>query len=173
MSLKTIERKARIAATLIQLVLLAVIWWIITEGAQSAWLIGVPAIVLTSVVLSNTASRSRHRLRITALPGFVTYFAVQSLRGGTDVALRAVSLRLDLRPAILECEWQLPPGAPRTLAAMVMNLLPGTLMVQDQGRCLSVHVIDASESVAEEIASIEKRVAALFGLHLRTSGHSQ
>ena len=158
------NRRTRLPGSLSQLLLLALVWWIISEGAYDAWLIGVPAIALTSVVLARTASSAGFGVRFAALPGFVAYFALQSVRGGADVARRAFTPGLDMRPAILELKWHLPAGTPRTLAAVIMNLLPGTLAVSDDGLSVSVHVIDADAPVAEEIARLERRVSELFGL---------
>lgn len=163
---KTAFNARRMIPSLARLAALAAGWWIITEGATGAWLIGLPAIVLTSILLARTASHGERTLRLAALPGFVIFFIAQSFRGGTDIARRAVSPHVRLQPAVVPLQWHLPQGAPRTMAIVIMNLLPGTLAVEDQGRHADVHVVDNSESVGQEMRHVETRVAALFGLEL-------
>ncbi|NIM31016.1 MAG: hypothetical protein GTN60_06785, partial [Pseudomonas stutzeri] len=81
-----------------------------------------------------------------------------------DVGLRTITRHAAVRPAIVEFDWLVPSGVARTLSGLVMNLLPGTLMVEDAGSCVHVHVIDAGGSFRQEIVELQRRVAALFGI---------
>lgn len=143
---------------------LALTWFILTEGRADAWLIGIPAIVVACLVVLRTGMPFTARLRPAALPGFVAYFAVQSVRGGIDVARRAMSRSIAIEPAVIEHQWRLPPGPARTLATVALNLMPGTLAIGERKEHLIVHVLDANVPVA--LDELEAHVAGLLGLGL-------
>ena len=144
--------------------LFTLLWWILTEGATSSWLIGAPVVVLAvlaSGVLLPGASWS--------LPGilrFIPFFLWHSLRGGVDVAGRALHPRLPISPGLLEHPWRLPAGLPRVLMANTVSLLPGTLSTELGEEFLQVHVLDQTGTFKSELTQIETRVARMFGLNL-------
>ena len=148
-------------------VLFALLWWILTEGAMYSWLTGAPVVLfaaLASGVLLPGTSWS--------LPGilrFVPFFLWHSLRGGIDVASRALHPRLPISPDLLKHQWRLPTGLPRVFMANTVSLLPGTLSAELSEEFLLVHVIDQTSAVETELTLIEARVASLFGLHLATN----
>jgi len=86
--------------------LFALLWWILTEGAVYSWLVGAPvvvfAVLVSGVLLPGTSW---------SLPGilrFIPFFLWHSLRGGVDVAGRALHPRLPISPGLLEHKWRLP-----------------------------------------------------------------
>lgn len=96
---------------------------------------------------------------------FLGYFLRESLRGGVDVASRALRPSLPIAPHLFEHRLTLPPGMPRTVMVSVVSLLPGTLSVTiDADGRLLVHAL-ASQG-AEDVAELERRVAHLFSLDL-------
>jgi len=138
------------------------LWWMLTDGAVDSWPIGVPVVLLAlyvSVKLMPAASWS-----LTGIARFVPFFLWHSLRGGVDVAGRALRPRLPISPALIDWPWQLPPGLPRVLMANTVSLLPGTLSAELNDRYLRVHVLDDSGGYQAELRSIEARVADLLGL---------
>jgi multicomponent Na+:H+ antiporter subunit E len=140
----------------------ALLWWILTDGAQGSWPVGVPVVLLAlfaSIKLMPAASWS--------LPGiarFVPFFLWHSLRAGADVAGRALRPRMPISPALIDWPWRLPPGLPRVLMANTVSLLPGTLSAELNDACLRVHVLDDRHSFESEFLVIEARVAGLLGL---------
>ena len=141
---------------------LALLWWMLTDGAVDSWPIGVPVVLLAlyvSVKLMPAASWS-----LTGIARFVPFFLWHSLRGGVDVAGRALRPQLPISPALIDWPWQLPPGLPRVLMANTVSLLPGTLSAELNDRFLRVHVLDDSGSYPAELRAIEARVAGLLGL---------
>ena len=145
-------------------VLFALLWWILTEGAITSWLVGAPVVVfavLASGVLLPGASWS--------LPGilrFIPFFLWHSLRGGVDVAGRALHPRLPISPGLLKHQWRLPTGLPRVLMANTVSMLPGTLSAELGEEFLHVHVLDQTGTFESELTQIETRVARMFGLNL-------
>lgn len=97
---------------------------------------------------------------------FAGFFLRESLRGGWDVARRALSPQLALAPAIVCVPFHLPPGAARLFFCSAISLLPGTAVVAIAENNLCVHALDYSPRVEEELRDLELRVAALFGLAL-------
>ena len=145
-------------------VLFALLWWMLTEGTMTSWLVGAPVVlfaVLASGTLLSGASWS--------LPGilrFIPFFLWHSLRGGVDVAGRALHPRLPISPGLLEYPWRLPAGLPRVLMANTVSMLPGTLSAELGEEFLQVHVLDQTGAFESELTEIETRVARVFGLNL-------
>jgi len=137
-------------------------WWVLTEGVVASWVVGVPVVVLAVVV--SGALQPPGRWSVSGIIRFIPFFLWHSLRGGMDVAARALHPRLPITPALVDRPWCLPPGLPRVLMANTVSLLPGTLSAELNDRCLRVHVLDHKGPYAAELRLIETRVAALFGL---------
>jgi len=152
-------------------VLFALLWWMLTEGAADSWLVGAPVVVLAAlasgVLLPGTAW---------SLPGllrFIPFFLWHSLRGGVDVAGRALHPRLPISPGLLKHQWRLPTGLPRVFMANTVSLLPGTLSAELGEEFLHVHVLDLSGAFEAELTVIEARVAKMFGLNLAADGTAE
>ena len=97
---------------------------------------------------------------------FAAYFFRESVRGGWDVARRAISPGLALSPAIVCHSFHLPTGPSRLFFCSAISLLPGTAVVAIADSNICVHVLHHSSSVEEELRELEWRVGALFGCEL-------
>jgi multicomponent Na+:H+ antiporter subunit E len=95
---------------------------------------------------------------------FAAYFLCQSVRGGWDVARRAISPGLALSPAMVCHPLRLPAGPSRLFFCSVISLLPGTAVVAIAESHICVHVLDNSTGVEQELRDLERRVGVLFGL---------
>lgn len=158
-------------AGLLRAVLFVLMWWILTDGAMDSWLVGAPAVLfatLVSVLLLPPFSWS-----LTGVVRFVPFFLWHSLRGGVDVARRALHPRLLISPGMYDHRWRLPSGLPRVFMANVVSLLPGTLSAELDEEYLRVHVLDQTGNFASELTMIELRVARLFGLNLIADGSEE
>jgi multicomponent Na+:H+ antiporter subunit E len=143
--------------------LLTFAWWILAEGSwRTPVLAG--AVILTALGLSVALVPAvEWRLPIRALAGFIPYFLGQSLRGGFDVARRALHPRLLIAPVFVEYQFVLSPGAARTAFIGVLSLLPGTLSVQlTAADTMRIHVLDGASFEAARLRELEQRVALLF-----------
>lgn len=155
----------RIRSLALRASVLAVAWWVLAQGHPDSLWVGVPVIVgaaAASMYLAPPGPASR--LRAGALARLAIYFLWHSLRGGVDVALRALNPRLPLAPALLEYPLRLPPGPARVLLANTVSLMPGTLSATLWEDVLCVHVLDRRQPVATELRTLEARVAEAFGL---------
>jgi multicomponent Na+:H+ antiporter subunit E len=152
--------------------LLAALWWALTGGNASAWLVGVPVVA--------AATAASHRLwpagtgwwSPIALLRFVAHFLRESVRGGWDVARRALSPSLPLDPGMVEVRCRLAPGPAEVFLVDVVSLLPGTLSVDLDGSALTLHVLDRAAPVEAEVRELERLVAAMFRVPLEAPGRS-
>lgn len=140
--------------------LFAALWGILSGG--KGWAFGVPVVLLAATV--SCALVPATRISLAGLMRFVPYFAWNSLRGGIDVASRAVHPHMPIDPALLRYELQLDDAVARVVMANVVTLLPGTLSADLQGSVLLVHVLNAGGPFPEAFRLLEGRVADLFGL---------
>jgi len=75
--------------------------------------------------------------------------------------------RQRVAPGLVQYLWRLPEDGPaRSLFALCVSLLPGTLVANVGGRDLLIHALDTGAPVAAELAALEDAVAGLFSLAL-------
>jgi multicomponent Na+:H+ antiporter subunit E len=133
--------------------------WAILSGSEG-WSIGVPVIFIATAATSLVTPANRWSLA--GLARFLPYFIWNSLRGGVDVAARALHPGLPIDPAVLRYEMRLDSIEARVLMADTVTLLPGTLSADLQGKVLLVHVLNASGPFMERLGTLEQRVGGLF-----------
>ncbi len=146
--------------------LLAVGWWVLTDGSPGSWMFGVPTIVGATLVSVALLPGKGWRLSPTGLARFVPFFLWQSLAGGWDVALRALRPGRPLSPDFLDYTLRLPEGTARVFMAGVISLVPGTLTVGLGDDRVRVHLLTDDPGALETLRELESRVADLFGLRL-------
>jgi len=144
--------------------LFSLIWWILTNGAVDSWLVGVPVVLLSTLV--SVALLPSSSFSFKGIVRFIPFFLWRSMYGGVDVALRALHPRLPISPGMYGHQWQLPQGMSRVFMANTVSLLPGTLSVELSDDYLYVHVLDHTGTFASELRIIEEHVANVFGLNL-------
>lgn len=153
------EKRISLARLSMRLLGLAALWAVLS-GADR-WAVGIPVVVLAAAASSLTTPTRPWSLW--GLFRFLPYFVWHSLRGGVDVAARALHPALPIDPAVLSYEMQLESAAARVLMANSVTLLPGTLSADLQGKVLAVHVLNAQSPVMDMLSALERRIAALTG----------
>ena len=156
---------------LLRFVLFSLIWWVLTDGAMNSWPIGLPAVLLAtllSVMLMPALSWS-----LRGILRFIPYFLWYSIRGGVDVARRAMHPRLPISPGLFDYRFRLPPGLSRVFMANIVSLLPGTLSVELGEEILHVHVLDETAAINEELHILESRMADIFGIELAAANSGE
>lgn len=103
----------------------------------------------------------------------VAWFLGQSVRGGVDVAMRALRRRPDIEPAVFEAPVRIPAGAQREIALLLMNLMPGS-MVQKiitpapaGDPLVELHTLSPDLDPVDQWHRLEERVAAAFAVRLQ------
>ncbi len=158
------SKRAYLRTWLFRLVLFSTMWLILTDGVMNSWFVGVPTVLLVtffSVLLVPPLSLSLRGIVL-----FIPYYLWHSIRGGADVAWRAMHPQLPISPALLNYRLRLPPGIPGVYMVVFVGLLPGTLCVESDGESLLVHVIDDTSAIKEELNMLEIRLAKIFGVEL-------
>ncbi len=84
---------------------------------------------------------------------FAGFFLLESIKGGSDVAWRALHPAVKIEPVFQPYEIKLPSGLPTTLLTSLVSLLPGTLSVRlhEHRHVLNVHALTPSA-----VASVER-----------------
>jgi multicomponent Na+:H+ antiporter subunit E len=109
-----------------------------------------------------------HPVRAAGLPRLVLRFLGQSVSAGIDVARRAFSPSVPLRPGFLEYATDYERGPARNAFASITSLLPGTLAVRDDPQGILYHCLDLDQPVAADLAAEEGVVSrALPQVHSR------
>ena len=142
--------------------LLACLWWLLSGGAPSSWVIGIPAVLLGGWWLQRLRPAGSSALSISGLLVFVPFFIWQSLRGGLDVARRTLVPRMRIHPglAVYAIRLQHPPA--RVFFVNCVSLLPGTLAAEITGDELTVHLLDDRADPAGELEHLEHAVSRIF-----------
>jgi multicomponent Na+:H+ antiporter subunit E len=140
----------------------ALVWWVLAEGQADSWGVGGGSVVLALAISLRLAPPGAGRLSPTGLLAFSGFFLIQSVKGGSQVAARALRPRMDLAPALVEVPVTLPEGVARVLLVNTLNLLPGTVCVGLRGDTLRLHVLDARLPIDAELRAVEARIAQLW-----------
>ena len=140
----------------------ALLWWVLTAGDAASWIVGGPAVVAATVLSRRLAQTHSYGVRLGAASGYVLFFIGASVRGGWDVALRALLPGRRPAPLFLYHQTMLPPGWPRALLANTVSLLPGTLTADIDGDRLTVHALSEDLQALAGIHDCETRIARML-----------
>lgn len=152
--------RVRVAAFVKRVLLFALIWWLLTEGQNDTWSMGVWLVLIGAILSVSMAPPVDWSLF--GVLRFIPFFVRYSLVGGVDVARRAFSRRMALQPAIIEYPLSLSLPQSRLFMVGVISLLPGTLSAEVQDEKLWVHVLDQGNDIQADLQVLERRVASLF-----------
>jgi multicomponent Na+:H+ antiporter subunit E len=145
---------------------MALLWLGLNGWDGASWTIGGPAVLAAAWISVKLLPAVTWRWSAGGALAFAGFFLRESVRGGWDVAWRALSPKLPLAPAMVCHSFHLPPGPSRLFFCSAISLLPGTAVVAIAETKVCIHVLDASPRVEEELRELERRVAALFGVEL-------
>jgi multicomponent Na+:H+ antiporter subunit E len=149
----------------------AMIRWL---GCLGLWLIlaggGIVNLVVGAVTAAAGAWASLVLLppaarwpRPIALVRLAARFLRQSVLAGVDVAWRALSPALPLRPGFRRCALGLAPGSARSAFCAYSSLLPGTLVAGSEPGALRMHCLDIDQDVPAQLRGEEAAFLAAAG----------
>lgn len=151
-------------ALLLRAAMFALLWLVLAEAEPASWWIGLPAVVIAAVLsLRLLPPETLSPRGIALLPPF---FLWHSLRGGIDVAWRALHPRLPIEPALIEHRLRLQSVLQRACMIDIVSLLPGTLSATLEGNTLTVHVLNRHVGIEHELQALETVIAGIFGTSL-------
>lgn len=148
---------------LIRIVIFSLVWHILAGLDLLSWIIGVPAVLLATLLSLKLTASSRLNIRLTGIIRFVPFFLHQSFRGAIDVMRRALSFRQLLDPGLVSYITLLPDGSARIFFVNVISLLPGTLSAELRGNKVVIHTLDRGLPVWKNIQRLEYLIALLMG----------
>lgn len=151
---------------LIRALLLVGAWWVLAGGRADSWWVGAAGILFALVLSLWLAPPSKQGFSVFGLLGYARFFLLQSVKGGSQVAMIALRPRLDLQPAMLELPVRLPEGAAQVLLVCTLGLLPGTLVMEARSNCLRLHVLDRRLQAEPEMRAAEYWIARMLKLEL-------
>ena len=162
-----------LAAGLLRAALLAALWVLFTGWTAQYAVYGVVSVVaatgLSLVLLPPHSAPRPHRWprRAVFTVVLISWFLGQSVRGGIDVALRAIKPTPDIAPAVVAGAVELPEGHARQLAMVLMNLMPGS-MIQDGPYThhdlaqVQLHTLSPDLDPSAQWSTLQHRVARAF-----------
>jgi multicomponent Na+:H+ antiporter subunit E len=150
--------------------LMLVVWLVITGANPQALLIGLLAAAAATALGLRLLPPGSQQVSMLTLLELLPGFLADSLRGGLDVARRALHPSLPVRPGWIDYPLRLPPGAGRVSLGDLLSLMPGTLAAGEHRDGLCVHCLEVTESTVPQIAREEARIGRSMGIELE-SGH--
>lgn len=158
--------RPRVLAIVGRVMVFAALWLILTGGDLSGLPLAVLAVFATTVVSLSMMPPRSVSWRPVGLAGFVAFFVRESIRGGLDVARRALDPRMPIDPGFVDYRMRVPEGGVRVLFVCCVSLLPGTLSARLQGDHLRIHVLFRPAPAESTIRKLETHIADAFGVEL-------
>jgi len=149
-------------STLATLTLLAGVWWLLSDGDPASWAIGLPAVAAAGWSARRLGSRGDGAVSVLGLLRFLPLFLWESLRGGTDVALRTLAPRMRIHPGLALYRTRLQRQDARVFFTNCVCLLPGTLAANLEGDRLDIHLLDVDSDPTDELGHLERAVSRVF-----------
>lgn len=129
------------------------VFWLLLAG-PGGWLAGLAVAAMTAAI-ALWVNLPLPQLHWRRLPGFLGFFAVQLLRGGWDVARRALHPRLPLAPAWVSYRFNSRNPRVHLMLSAIVGLLPGTLASHWDNEQMAVHALDQRTDWRSTIARLE------------------
>lgn len=148
---------------LVRASLFGLLWWALAEGSERVWWLGMLGVAGTVWASRRLIPPPTAGLRVRAMLQFAAYFIWHSTLAGIQVAVQGFRGPQALHAGMVRVKTVLPAGAPRLLLINLISLMPGTVCVGTQRDELLLHVLDTRTAVTASIASLEARIAAIFG----------
>ncbi len=147
---------------IIRLIIFSIIWMIFAQGQLNSLIVGLPAIVLASVISCRLADKNVGSFSLVGFLKFSVFFVKESFKGGLDIARRVYSKDLDIDPKYVVYESTLPTRFQRLFLSCCISLLPGTLTASLIGKTVIIHSLINAENVKQEVAQCEQVIANMF-----------
>ncbi|MBB3929474.1 multicomponent Na+:H+ antiporter subunit E [Kaistia hirudinis] len=144
---------------------LFLVWLVLTDARLADVPVGLLAAFLGALASRSLAPETLTTPRAGALLSYAVRFLRQSVLAGFDIAHRAFSPSLPLKPGMAQFTPTLPPGPARTLFADLASMAPGTLPTGETADgAMELHCLDTDIDAAAQLADDETRLMAALGL---------
>ena len=146
-------------------VLLLLLWWLLVEGRIDGLWFAAP-VILAAYLARKALPIPLARTRIHPIKAllFLPWFVRSSVAAGWDVAWRALSPGLPIRPFFATYPLRVRSTSARVFLSQAISLMPGTLTCVAKEESLVVHALcGTEENIVADTAKLEARVAAIYG----------
>jgi multicomponent Na+:H+ antiporter subunit E len=145
-------------------VVLFALWLVLLPSAAPADLVlGACAALGASWASVRLVPRGSARVRALALLAYAPHFFLYSVRAAFDVARRAFSPNMRLRPGYVDYPTGFARGFARNTFATITSLMPGSVPCTDRERTLEYHCLDANDLVPSQLALEEAALRGALG----------
>lgn len=150
---------------MVRLTVFAALWVVIAGSDPSSWIIGLPTVLFAtwSSFRLSLDQPGGLGLKLPGLLRFLPYFAVESVRGGLDVAARVLHPRVNIDPVFVRYEPRLLHPIARVVFLDSVSLLPGTLSADLRDGVIEVHALDSGPELKSGLLRLERLVGRMFG----------
>jgi multicomponent Na+:H+ antiporter subunit E len=138
---------------LIRFLFFGAVWIVVSGGDTKGWGLALAIVVGVSWISLRMSPPVESGVALVPLLRFGPFFLLHSLKGGLDVALRALRPDSALSPEVVWFDLRL---------SAVLGLFPGTLSTRLDGDRIEIHVLDRSMPIEAQFRELERRVEALF-----------
>ncbi len=150
-----------ISTAFVHRLLFMIVVWIVLSGVDGkALAIGAVAVPAATSLSLHLLPRQQY-LHLWRVARHFPVFLFSSLRGGLDVARRALSPAMPLSPGWVEVPAQLPDGG-RVAMGAELSLMPGTLAAGVRGERLLVHLLDTEAGFENAIPREEEAILGMI-----------
>ncbi|MCC6197201.1 MAG: Na+/H+ antiporter subunit E [Burkholderiales bacterium] len=140
------------------------LWLVLLPSAAPGDLaLGVCAALGAAWVSVRLAPRGSARMRWMALLAYAPHFFLYSVSAALDVARRAFSPDMRLKPGYVDYETGFARGFARNTFATITSLMPGSLPCAERDRTLEYHALDAAAPVAAQLGEEEAELREALG----------
>jgi multicomponent Na+:H+ antiporter subunit E len=154
----------------IRFALFSLFWGLLNRWQQNSLGLGIVFIAIASVLSLYLAPQEeeqeqRHQWlkKPLSILSFLSYFYIQSLRGGCSIAKLALSPKLKLSPGFIKYHTNLANDSQVFTFMQVLSLLPGTVSARKDAQELTIHVLDMNTFNQAEIDDCQIRIKQLLG----------
>lgn len=139
-----------------------VLWWAASEGdVKSLPLAGAAIGFATLASLWVLPPIKGWRFSVPSAALFAAFFVGESLRGGLDVARRALAPSMPIDPGFEEWRSRRLDERVLPLLAGCVGLMPGTLTTDVRGETLRLHVLARELRWSRAVTGLERRTSAM------------
>jgi multicomponent Na+:H+ antiporter subunit E len=157
------SRIERCRTVALRLLLAVAGWWIVNEGRAMSVSFSAIVILIAVLVGMRVSDVRPARWRLRGLVELAGVFLIGSLRGGIDVARRAFARSVPVDPAMVEYQLQLLAGPGARVFTGALSMAPGSLVVEERGACLGIHVLVQDDTTQQLAARLERSIDHAVG----------
>ena len=143
-------------------VLFLLLWWVLVAADPASLVFGAPAAAAAAFLSLRLHPLGRAGIRAWKLIPLFGAFFLHGLRGGLDVAWRAIHPRLPIHPGWTKVRLASDHAAANTLLGGMVSLVPGSLAAAAAEGTMDLHLLDAPSFDPQAFERDQSHVLGVF-----------